>query len=122
MDQDEVTKAMAEVEEKVRAFTEAHRGESAEDILAQMRGEEPASEDLEEEIEQYCLHHGYLDSFKNCGYTFNEQVGDIARYFANWQKEQINVVLLSEVLPCFMHGGEADEVVAKLEEVLNKKK
>ena len=51
--------------------------------------EEPVSEDLEEEIEQYCLHHGYLDSFKDCSYTFNEQVGDIARYFANWQKEHL---------------------------------
>ena len=45
----------------------------------------------------------------------------IAVRAAKWQKEQINEVLLSEVLPCFMHGGEADEVVAKLEEVLNKK-
>jgi hypothetical protein len=45
----------------------------------------------------------------------------IAVRVAKWQKEQINEVLLSEVLPCFMHGGEADEVVAKLDEVLNKK-
>jgi hypothetical protein len=50
--------------------------------------EEPVSDDLEKEIEQYCIHHGYLDSFKDCGYTFNEQVGDIARHFANWQKQQ----------------------------------
>lgn len=35
--------------------------------------------------------------------------------------EEINEALLSEVLPCFMHGGEADEVVAKLEEVLSEK-
>lgn len=53
MEQDEVTKAIAEVEEKARAFTEAHRGESAEDILAQMRGEEPASEDLEKAYTDY---------------------------------------------------------------------
>jgi len=33
-------------------------------------------------------------------------------------KEQIKELLLSEVLPYFMNGGEADEVVAKLEEVL----
>lgn len=50
---------------------------------------EPISEDLEEEIKQYCIHHGYLDSLEDCGYTFNEQVGDIARHFANWQKEQL---------------------------------
>ena len=41
---------------------------------------------------------------------------------AKWQFERVNEALLSEVLPCFMHGGEADEVVAKLEEVLNQKK
>lgn len=41
---------------------------------------------------------------------------------AKWKKEQINEALLSGVLPCFMHGGEADEVVAKLEKVLNQKK
>jgi len=43
----------------------------------------------------------------------------IAVRVAKWQREQINEALLSEVLPCFMHGGEADEVVAKLDEVLN---
>ena len=37
-------------------------------------------------------------------------------------KEHIKEALLSEVLPCFMHGGEADEVVAKLDDVLNQKK
>ena len=40
---------------------------------------------------------------------------------AQWQFEKINKALLSEVLPCFMHGGEADEVVAKFDKVLNKK-
>lgn len=38
------------------------------------------------------------------------------------KEEEIKEALLSEVLPCFMHGGEADEVVAKLDEVLNQKK
>ena len=44
-------------------------------------------------------------------------------YFAGRTKtiDEINEALLSEVLPCFMHGGEADEVVAKLDEVLNQK-
>ena len=45
----------------------------------------------------------------------------IAVRVAKWQKEQIEEALLSEVLPYFMHGGEADEVVAKLDEVLNQK-
>lgn len=45
-------------------------------------------------------------------------------YFAGRTKtmDETKEALLSEVLPCFMHGGEADEVVAKLEEVLNQKK
>ena len=47
---------------------------------------------------------------------------DAIEYGIRLQKEQIEEALLSEVLPCFMHGGEADEVVAKLDEVLNQKK
>jgi hypothetical protein len=37
----DVEAAMREVEEKAKAFTEAHKGETSEDILAQMRGEKP---------------------------------------------------------------------------------
>lgn len=47
---------------------------------------------------------------------------DAIKYGMRLQKEQIKEALLSEVLPYFMHGGEADEVVAKLDEVLNQKK
>ena len=35
--------------------------------------------------------------------------------------ETVEEALLSEVLPLFMHGGEAGEVIAKLEESLLKK-
>lgn len=38
-DASRVEKAMREIEEKAKAFTEAHKGESADEILAQMRGE-----------------------------------------------------------------------------------
>lgn len=34
--------------------------------------------------------------------------------------EKVKALLLSEVLPCFMHGGEADEVVTMLDEKLLK--
>ena len=44
----DIEAAMQEVEEKSRAFTEAHQGENSDKILAQMRGEEPVSEELEE--------------------------------------------------------------------------
>lgn len=36
--------------------------------------------------------------------------------------DEIKEALLSEVLPYFIHGGEADEVVAKLDDVLSRKK
>ena len=32
--------------------------------------------------------------------------------------EAVKETLLSEVLPCFMNGGEADEVVEKLDEIM----
>jgi hypothetical protein len=45
-------------------------------------------------------------------------------YFAGRVKtvDEVKEKLISEVLPCFMNGGEADKVVAKLDEVLNQKK
>ena len=49
----DIEAAMQEVEEKSRAFTEAHQGESSDEILAQMRGEEPVSNDLEETASLY---------------------------------------------------------------------
>ena len=45
----DIDAALAEVGEKAKAFTAAHQGETAEEILAAMRGEEPASEE-----EQHC--------------------------------------------------------------------
>ena len=38
-----------------------------------------------------------------------------------WNENLVKEVLLLEVLPCFMHGGEADEVVAKLDEAMTTK-
>lgn len=34
--------------------------------------------------------------------------------------DKVKELLLSEVLPCFMHGGEADEVVAMLDDKIMK--
>jgi len=75
--------------------------------------EEPVSEDLGEYINELSKQFPEVSFAK---------LSRIAVRVAKWQKEQINEALLSEVLPCFMHGGEADEVVAKLDEVLNQKK
>ena len=45
----DIKAAMQELEEKSNAFTEAHQGESFYEILAWMRGEEPVSNDLEDQ-------------------------------------------------------------------------
>jgi BMFP domain-containing protein YqiC len=85
--------------------------------------EEPVSNDLEEVATKYAQDK-YLPV----------QTWQAFKAGAQWQKnyicfagrtktiEEIKEALLSEVLPCFMHGGEADEVIAKLDEVLNQKK
>ena len=76
--------------------------------------EEPVSEDLEEASRNYADNEEYGDDV-----YFAIKVAFKAG--AKWKKELIKEVLLSEVLPYFMNGGEADEVVAKLDEVLNQK-
>ena len=48
-----VAEAMREVEEKSKAFTVAHQGESAEEILAQMRGIDKSDDALEKKAEEY---------------------------------------------------------------------
>ena len=73
------------------------------------------SEDLEEASKNYALNNTPWDDCK-------DEIQESFKAGAKWQTEQIKEALLSEVLPCFMHGGEADEVVAKLDEVLNQKK
>jgi hypothetical protein len=75
--------------------------------------EEPVSEGLEKTA---------VKAFKQIVDSDKNNFLEIFKAGANWKEEQIEEVLLSEVLPCFMHGGEADEVMAKLDEVLNKKK
>ena len=42
----DIESAMQEVEEKSKAFTEAHKGESAEEILAGMKGVDPSIQDI----------------------------------------------------------------------------
>ena len=85
--------------------------------------EEPVSEDLEEAVHEYIQHIPESEpELMNTFYTW-EQMEAAFKAGAKWNFEKIEEVLLSEVLPYFMHGGEADEVVAKLEEVLlNQKK
>jgi hypothetical protein len=74
--------------------------------------EEPVSENLEKAA---------VEAFKQIVDSDKNSFLEIFKAGANWKKEQIEEALLSEVLPCFMHGGEADEVMAKLDEVLTKR-
>lgn len=80
--QADIDAAMAEVEEKSKAFTEAHKGETAEEILAQMRGEEPVSEELEEAAEKYA-HEAYSHPVDR-----NIEKADFIAG-AKWQKQQM---------------------------------
>ena len=88
--------------------------------------EEPVSKDLEEASKEWLklqLDKSYADygEVKMMELTHFDGYAmlDAIEFGAQWQKEQIDKILLSEVLPCFMHDGKADEVVAKLDEVLN---
>ena len=78
--------------------------------------EEPVSDDLEKAAKDYS------NNLDNIYGSIGEQTRNAFKDGAKWQFERVNEALLSEVLPCFMHGGEADEVVAKLDEVLNQKR
>ena len=91
----DVESAMQEVEEKSKAFTEAHKEESADEILAQMRGEEPVSEELEEASKEW-LRPQLDKSYANYGETKMMELThfdgyamiDAIEFGAKWQKEQ----------------------------------
>jgi len=92
--------------------------------------EEPANEELEKAANEWNAKASFTPFYM--ALDDNGRPNGVRRNYtthaesfkagAKWQFERINEALLSEVLPCFMHGGEADEVVAKLDEVLNQKK
>ena len=76
----DIEAAMQEVEEKSRVFTEAHKGEDADTILAQMRGEEPVGEDLGEYIDKLSKQFPEVSFAK---------LSRIAVRVAKWQREQM---------------------------------
>ncbi len=78
----DVDATMAEIEEKSKAFTEAHKGETAEEILAQMRGEEPVSEDFDS------WHEKEWVPFGHSSYTTKDKLKEAFKAGAKWQKEQ----------------------------------
>lgn len=133
---DKVQKIREEVA-RIQNYTQSEVLKQVLDYIDEVQ-KEPVSEELEEEIKK--CYESRIDLMMT-----RKQFGEIIHRFTEWQKEQdketielaedhayfagrtktideIKEALLSEVLPCFMHGGEADEVVAKLDEVLNRKK
>ena len=91
----DIEAAMQEVEDKSKAFTEAHKGESADDILAQMRGEESVSEELGEASKEW-LKPQLDKSYANYGEGKMMELTrfdgyamlDAIEFGANWQKQQ----------------------------------
>jgi len=106
---DEVNAAMEDLKEKSRAFTEATNGETSEEILAQMRGEEPASEDLNEiansitnqyvgelHEEDYTDHSGH--NLYWCAFKKGVAIG------INWQKQQMMKYAIDGEVDFYEHG------------------
>ena len=80
----DIEAAMQEVEEKSKAFTEAHQGENTDTILAQMRGEERVSNDLKEAADNALsnvLNTHEIVNVRSCLEMF--------RFGAKWQKEHL---------------------------------
>ena len=78
-----------QVEPAKASVDEANKGKTSEQILAEMRGEEPVSEDLEEAVNDYT--RKVLER-TNCliGNQFvGEEISKAVKFGANWQKEQM---------------------------------
>jgi hypothetical protein len=110
-----VDEAMAEVEEKAKAFTEAHKGESSEQLLAEMRGEDSVSEDLETEMESFFIKMQVQENEN----IFEDTFKNIARHFAAWQKEQDKQWLAENHKHIFAKGRESAEVWISADDDVN---
>ena len=79
-----IKEAMEEVEAKSKAFTEQHRGEDADTLLRQMRGQEPFSEELDEAAASYERTVNYDgDIHSNTAIRASFKAG------AQWDREQL---------------------------------
>ena len=86
-DKSSVNEAMAEVEAKVKAFTEAHKGEDSEKILAEMRGEEPISENYENALNSEAI--TFLQEQQIVPNFYADIIMKAVKRGANWQKQQM---------------------------------
>jgi hypothetical protein len=86
---------MAEIKEKAEVFTEATNGETSDEILAQMRGEESVSEDLEEASKEWLepqLDKSYVSYGEGKMMELTHFDGyvmlDAIEFGAKWQKQK----------------------------------
>ena len=146
---DQVETAMEDLGKKIKAFSEMHKGKSADDILAEMRGEEPRQEDKpttikgingnerenpnsawskedENMLNRLILHFDWAGD-----YRFNKSDCDAAqdwlkdlkeRYIWKPSEEQIKAVRLARsfVTDDFSDNPTLSEILTELEEQLKK--
>lgn len=107
-----VEQAMREVEEKAEAFTEAHKGETSEEILAQMRGEQKPAWSEEDEKMYRGLHNliystPYCDSrkeFSDWFQSLKERV--LPKQEQEWSEEDEKCIRLStDIIDSALRAG-----------------
>lgn len=106
-----VEQAMREVEEKAEAFTEAHKGETSEEILAQMRGEQkPWSEEDDYNLQcciakiQYDIDNGRIGRNREL-LTWLKSFKDRVQPKQEWKQE--NTHDLTDFENVMMHIGDS---------------
>ena len=114
-DKSSVNEAMAEVEAKVKAFTEAHKGEDSEKILAEMRGEEPISENYENALNSEAI--TFLQEQQIVPNFYADIIMKAVKRGANWQKKHmIKEAVYAKVTEIYYPTDSCLEIEATLPE------
>ena len=106
-----VDEAMAEIERKAKLFTEANKGKTSEEILAEMRGEEPVNEGLEEESKEW-LRPQLDKSYANYGETKMMELThfdgyamlDAIEFGAKWQEAKDQEIIETAIHHAYHNG------------------
>ena len=106
-----VDEAMAEIERKAKLFTEANKGKTSEEILAEMRGEEPVSEGLEEESKEW-LRPQLDKSYANYGEAKMMELThfdgyamlDAIEFGAKWQEAKDQEIIETAIHHAYHNG------------------
>ena len=119
---------MAEIKEKAEVFTEATNGETSDEILAQMRGEEPVSEDFEEASKEWLepqLDKSYVSYGEGKMMELTHFDGyamlDAIEFGAKWQKQK-NIRIFKELAELANHQDGCyalENIQMRLNDLLN---